>query len=195
MKSYIPQFYYLLDDNDKQQYTTIRKSQKEGQKKTEMTFVKDIKNLKKFIIRGKEDDWKRGIVCGIYWLPQNKGIAVNIQQLKIILNKSKSSLNTSLSKIGLDVVLTRGKAISLVLDTFPILNNHPSEVKRWTIRKLADLSPPTSPVQNDIPQSIEYEKSTDNSILSTQNEYIDLLENSKNDELYQCNEIFCLCYC
>lgn len=182
MKSYIPQFYYLLDDNDKQQYISIRKSQKEGQKKTEISFVNDIKYLKKFIIRGKEDDWKRGIVCGIYWLPQNRGIAVNIQQLKIILNKSKSSLNTSLSKIGLDVVLTRGKAISLVLDTFPILNNHPSEVKRWTIRKLADFSPPTSPIQNDIPQSIEDENLTDISILSTQNECI-------------CNEIFCLCYC
>lgn len=191
VKRDLPRFFYLLNDDDKLQYQSIRKSQKEGQKKTEIVFSNDIENLKKFIIRGDEDDWKRGIVCGMYWLPENKGIAVNIQQLKIILNKSKSSLNASLSKIGLDVVLTRGKAINLVLNTFPVLNNHSNEVRQWTIRKLSNNSPPNSPIQNSIPQPIENEQNEEQN-----NESEELVfESSRNDECNQCNEIFFLCFC
>lgn len=186
---YLPRFYYLLDDNDKQQYDTIRNSQKGGQKKTEINFMNDIDKLKKFIIRGNENDWKRGIVCGIYWLPESKGIAVNIHQLKIILNKSKSSLNSLLSKIGLDVILTRGKAIGVVLDTFPILKNYTNEVKQWTIRKLADKSPPSSPIQSDFSQNVEQKTENNNCLNEIE------IDTTQRDECNQCNEVFFLCFC
>lgn len=196
----IPKFYYLLDDMDKMRYDSIRDSQKEGHKPIYSNFTAEIKNLKKFIVRGNSDDWKRGIVCGIYWLPENKGIATNIQQLKIILNRCKSSLNASLTKIGLNVILTRGKATNLVLNTFPFLKDNSSEIRQWTIRK--DFSPSPSnllPIKNmqsnedDLnPGQIDIftQSNDDNEFFQLpSNEFYDFDDN-QNIKLYQYNNFY-----
>lgn len=131
----VPKYYFLLNEVDKIYYDTIKSSQREGKKTIDMNFKEELKKLKKFVIRGNSDDWKRGVVCGIYWLPDNKGIATNIRQLKIVLNRCKSSINSSLTRIGSVVALTRGKAANLIVESFPIFKDSPSEIRQWTIRK------------------------------------------------------------
>ncbi|OHT16736.1 hypothetical protein TRFO_13007 [Tritrichomonas foetus] len=127
-----PKFFFLLSDSDRLQYISIRDAQRDPHNKTE-TFAQEIEKLRKFVVRGDCEDWKRSLVCGIYWLQE--GLAINIQQLKVVLSKCKSSLNASLSKIGLNVILNRAKAAYLVLNTFPFLKDHSSELRQWTVRK------------------------------------------------------------
>ncbi|KAK8900574.1 hypothetical protein M9Y10_002903 [Tritrichomonas musculus] len=200
-KCNLPKFYYLLDDMDKLQYDSIRNSQKGGHKKSESKFTNEIENLKKFVVQGNSDDWKRGLVCGIYWLPENKGIATNIQQLKIILNRCKSSLNASLTKIGLNVTLTRGRATNLILDTFPFLKNNSSEIRQWTIRKKANVPNSNLLTKNDNLLSINNDKKEDQiDIFTSENDDNDIFQltpkdlysisNNQKCDLYQYNEIF-----
>jgi hypothetical protein len=68
------------------------------------------------------------------------GIAINVQQLRLLTGRSKSSINGSLQKIGYRVNL------SSVLPAF--LKDHSVEFRKWTVRTRDDsadrlLSPPS----------------------------------------------------
>ena len=127
-----PNFFYLLSEQDKITYINFLNSQRDTHKKFD-GIMKDIESLHNFIVRGDSDDWKRSLVCGICWLPE--GLAINNQQLKIALNRSKSSLNALLSKIGLNNFVNRAKAAYLILNVFPFLKDNPSEFRQWTVRR------------------------------------------------------------
>ena len=127
----LPNFFYLLNENDQKEYISLRDQKRDQHRKYE-TFIQEIDKLKQFVERGDGDDWKRSLVCGIRWI--HEGVAINNQQLKIVLNKCKSSLNASLSKAGLGTTLGRGKAGYIILNTFPFLKNNSTEMRQWTVR-------------------------------------------------------------
>ena len=83
--------------------------------KSNETFAHIIKNIKNFVVRGDKNDYNRGLVCGIIFLNemfQNKKedvldkeyIAINTKQLRLLLDKCKSSINGSFHQIGFEIV-------------------------------------------------------------------------------------------
>ncbi|OHS95531.1 hypothetical protein TRFO_38346 [Tritrichomonas foetus] len=79
-----------------------------------------------------DDKWKRCLVCGIFKV--NNCIAVNISQLKHLINKCKSSINGSLRRLGFGNIIKKVDGCEQIFEVIPYLENHPSELRRWTIR-------------------------------------------------------------
>jgi hypothetical protein len=89
-------------------------------------------------MRNDGDDWKRGLVCGICWL--NSGIAVNTRQLRLLLSKCKSSINSMFQSIGFSSIPTTNDYEAALTAYFPLIKDNFAELRRWTIRtpKLPD---------------------------------------------------------
>jgi hypothetical protein len=51
-----------------------------------------LTTVRNFVMWNETDDWKRALVCGICWL--NADIAINTRQLRLLLSKCKSSINS-----------------------------------------------------------------------------------------------------
>jgi hypothetical protein len=91
--------------------------------------------LRAYCMRGLEDDWRRCLVCGICWLA-NGDIAVNNRQLRAVLRKSKSSLNSAFAMMhyGPD---SGEKIASLALrQAIPYLTREPAALRQWRIRRM-----------------------------------------------------------
>jgi len=110
------------------------------------TFSEALDAIKSFVCRSDKDDPIRGMVCGIYWLPD--GLAVNIHRLRQLVPKCKSSINGSLQKLGFTVNLGRSDCAQAVTSLFPFLKDNNPELRKWTIRKRSNCqtveSPPAS---------------------------------------------------
>jgi len=88
--------------------------------------------IKGFVLRGDADDVNRSLVCGIAWLLS--GIAVNIQQLKLISSKCKSSINGTLGKLGYVTMPAGAESAGELLEMFPFMKDQHNELKQWTVR-------------------------------------------------------------
>jgi hypothetical protein len=89
-----------------------------------------------FCLRGDTSDWKRCLVCGILWT--GNGVAINIRKLKLLLDKSKSSINGSLQRIGLKKLPKQKSNMNLMIRFFPLLESNFQELREWTVREFYD---------------------------------------------------------
>ncbi|KAH0789271.1 potassium/sodium hyperpolarization-activated cyclic nucleotide-gated channel 1 [Histomonas meleagridis] len=108
--------------------------------------------IRQFCARGDEDDWKRYLVCGICWFPN--GIAINTRQLRVLIAKSKSTINGAIAKMGYTTVPTKGDDATQLLNIIPYLKGHFSELRQWTIRRSATFMTPTPEVQVPTPAPV-----------------------------------------
>lgn len=126
------------------------------------TFTEIIESIRQFCIKNDDDDWKRCLVCGICWIPHsssnessplsppeveslndsglykwsiNQDLAINTRQLRILIAKSKSTINGALAKMGYESVPTKGSDAEDLIGAIPFLNNHYTEMRQWTIRR------------------------------------------------------------
>jgi hypothetical protein len=135
-----PQYWNLLDDNDKGIYRRISaalsapRSRNRGNKRME-DFREIIDALEVFENADAEGKWKRCLVCGTCKL--TNGIAVNTTQLKRLVFKCKSSINGSLKGLGYALIITGPSAGEELLNEIPYLRQNPAEFRRWTIRTTA----------------------------------------------------------
>ena len=151
----LPLHWDLLTRNDLDSYVELRKSfydeirkSKKGEKLD--AFVQRLVKIKYFVERGDADDWKRGLVCGILFL--ENGIAIHIQQFRLLLGKCKSSINGSLQAIGFVAHPQGGPIEKELYQKVPIFQKEHSEVKKWTVR---DCTAPVNPFKRNpitIPQ-------------------------------------------
>ena len=127
----IPDYWERLNDIDKEKYLMMReqlssRSNKYRRNKSNETFATIIENIKSFVIQGDENDYNRGLVCGLIFLNEmfqdcllenSKGlenedlnsldkeyVAINTKQLRILLDKCKSSINGSFHQIGYEII-------------------------------------------------------------------------------------------
>ena len=136
----LTQYWHLLSDMDKYQYSSMRvniSSDKfKNQRNKRIENCKDIMlAIKAFCLQGNNDDWKRCLVCGMFWHPD--GIGINTHQLRTLIFKCKSSINGSLQKLGFDDTLGRTETANAIVRMFPILKDRTSEIRQWTIRRYA----------------------------------------------------------
>jgi hypothetical protein len=105
-----------------------------------------LEAIKTFVCRNNKDDALRGMVCGIFWLPD--GLAVNIHRLRQVVPKCKSSINGSLQKLGFTVNLGRSECAQTISGIFPVLKENTAELRKWTIRKRDETQKIESPSSN-----------------------------------------------
>jgi hypothetical protein len=92
--------------------------------------------IKAYAVRSDSDDLSRSLVCGIVWL--SSGIAVNIQQLKLLSSKCKSSINGSFVQLGYLPIPSGADTAGELIQKFPFMKDQFSELRQWTIRQVKD---------------------------------------------------------
>lgn len=135
----MPNHIQLLCARDVEEYLRLRhKYSDEMTKKSRKgerldSFVAKLKEIRMFIEKGDNDDWKRSLVCGIIFL--EKSLAINIFHFRILLGKCKSSINGSLQQLGY-VAIPSGRDFGQeILMKIPLFKKDPGELKKWTIRE------------------------------------------------------------
>ena len=147
MRGGVPEFWWNLSDADKYGYLCLRSAissngGKSQRTKRIATFTECVENIRRYAVRGNDEDAVRCAVCGICWLPD--GIAINTRQLMFLIGKCKSSINGSLQKMGFNVNLARTDASAALFAAMPCLKDKVNEIRKWTVRKLERVlvSPP-----------------------------------------------------
>ena len=134
----LPNHWELLSKSDLDKYIKLRDHFYEDLRKSRKgerleTFVDKLREIQGYIENGDGDQWKRSVVCGIVFL--SNSLAINIQQLRILLGKCKSSINGSLQQLGY-TSLPQGAPLDKELTSkIPIFKSEKSEAKKWTIRE------------------------------------------------------------
>ncbi|EAY02753.1 hypothetical protein TVAG_466130 [Trichomonas vaginalis G3] len=108
---------------------------KNRRNKSAETFVDVVETIKAFVMRGDSGDLQRGIVCGMYWVGED--LAINTRQLRILLQKCKSSINGSLQMIGYASPVASTDTSSVLINLFPFWKDNFKELRQWTIRRKA----------------------------------------------------------
>lgn len=153
-QSQVPFYFDMLSEDDKRKYNELKSvlaapDHRYNRNKRIVTFTDMLDQIKKFCEKGDNDDWKRFLVCGICWL--NKDIAINTRQLRVILGKSKSTINGALSKMGYETLpLRRHDTNNALLNRIPFLNGNFTEARQWTVRRNSQVCV-SDCIQNDEP--------------------------------------------
>jgi hypothetical protein len=134
-----PQHFALLSADDAIAYNRlhcsfqqcIRKSAR-GERVAE--FQHHLDQIRAFIQRTDTEDWKRSLVCGVIFL--DHALCINIQQLRILIGRCKSSINGSLQMLGYSAQpQIHGVEIDLSA-RIPGLQLDIEEIKKWSVRRL-----------------------------------------------------------
>ena len=166
----IPDYWERLSAIEKEEYMLLQatfssSSCKNRRNKSNETFASIIEGIHSFVVRGDDNDYNRGLVCGVIFLNympkfqkdtskdklKKDYIAINSKQLKILLKKCKSSINGSFHQIGYELTEDFdnnplfGDISNLDNDTptmpaiigklFPEFENKYKHVRQWTIRE------------------------------------------------------------
>lgn len=133
----MPEYFSLLNETDKAEYAQLQKSleisqNRSSRNKKTTDLMLAIDEIKHYCLRGDSDDCKRCIVCGTCWL--STGLAVNIKQLQCLIQKCKSSINTTLRKMGYELTNPRGDVSDELAEYLPMFRGKQSELRKWSIR-------------------------------------------------------------
>lgn len=133
----LPNHWTLLTEGDQHDYLIMRSQFHEAIAKSRRgeridVFVQRLKTIRAFISREPSTQWKRAIVCGVMFL--NSALAINIQQLRILMGKCKSSINGSLQQLGYISKPSTHEIDQEMTKMIPLLKDDHSEMKKWTIR-------------------------------------------------------------
>jgi hypothetical protein len=135
-----PRHWDLLSAGDKAVYLRIcaalcAPSFRNRRNKRILDFKEVLDAIEVFENFNDGDRWKRCLVCGVCRM--RHGLAVNVGQLKHIVFKCKSSINSSLKGLGYTVILAKTSLCSELLDALPYLRENPAELRKWTVRFLS----------------------------------------------------------
>jgi hypothetical protein len=136
-----PAYLSILSLADARDYLSLRVGFQFGQGKSKKgerldTFLDQLKQIRHFVERAADpDNWKRSMVCGIFFL--GDGFAINIQQLRILIGRCKSSINGSLQQLGCSTEIQSSSVHPELLVKIPPSFRDVNELKKWTIRRHA----------------------------------------------------------
>lgn len=137
----LPGFFDLLSDEDKQKYfylqlTLSSSACKNRRNRSKQTFERILETIKIYAVRSDQADWKRCLVCGIFWL-ENDQIVVNSKQICVLLSKSISSINGSLMLLHYYTIQNSREQVQSFLESIPLVKLKPAtlELRQWTFRK------------------------------------------------------------
>lgn len=126
-----------LSEFDKCRYNDLklyfRRQQKEHLKERKTTpFASEIISILQYVDQTSHGRDNRCIVTGIGF--SGPFICVNTQQLKNLVCRCKSSINSGFQQIGYDAVRNKTKAREVILATIPTLKTEPVCIRQWTVR-------------------------------------------------------------
>jgi hypothetical protein len=106
------------------------------------TFTDRLDQTRQFIESSEIDSWKRSLVSGVFFL--RNALLLNIHQLRILVNKCKSSMNGSLQQLGYCAQLPRPDLEQELFAKLPLAWRDGGELKTWTfrVRALPGLTEP-----------------------------------------------------
>lgn len=187
-----PKFIELLSTEDKEKYEKLQgyvgSPNYRYNRNHRIDTLKDLFNSIREYCEHDNDEtekWKRYLVCGICWF--NQYVAINTKQLRLLISKSKSSINGALLKMGYKTCSLRGEQASLLFQKIPFLFEHYREFRQWSIRKLYTCGSEEMPIKHKkkIYNQDEAQKMIKEDITCTSN---DDDENIKDDKFY--DELF-----
>ncbi|KAK8900186.1 hypothetical protein M9Y10_002509 [Tritrichomonas musculus] len=164
----LPRGFNLLCDDDKVDYIAIKNRfqdeinlSRHGERLD--VFVSRLRIVRRFINKDliPLNRWRRMVSCGIIFLDNCDALAINIQQLKILLGKCKSSINGSLQQLGYIAKPSTNEINQEISQQIPLIKEDYFELKKWTIRYgkfpeddsyLRSLQRPSKSHKNDYPQ-------------------------------------------
>jgi hypothetical protein len=134
----------LLSESDRAAYSRLhafiaRSTLTSPRAQRAQSFVGALDAIRHFVMRDDPEDPLRGIVCGLYWLPD--GIAVDVHEVRRLVPRCKSSINGSLHKLGYTLSLGRLECAEVLTKIFPLLRNASTELRKWSIRKIESHRP------------------------------------------------------
>ncbi|EAX90710.1 hypothetical protein TVAG_328100 [Trichomonas vaginalis G3] len=140
----VPAFFDFLSLKDQQYYNRLRaelssESHKYKKNMRCLTFQTDLESIKRYIYQNDGSEWKRCLVCGICWI--GTSIAINTRQLRLLIDKCKSSINGALAKLGYSSEIIRGEGSPELITSIPYLKCNFVEQRQWTIRRRSAMSP------------------------------------------------------
>lgn len=129
-----PMHFHILSESDKENYFKlyryISNSVKKYKRYKKVESIKEALYLiRLYCIRNDINDWKRCLVCGIYWIGED--IVINTRQLSHLICKCKSSINGAFLEMGYTSYPSNNKILSFI----PFLNDNCTEQKKWSIRR------------------------------------------------------------
>jgi hypothetical protein len=98
------------------------------------TLQECFDEIRTFCLRRESDDHLRCLVCGIFWFDSGE-LGINTRQLRILLAKSKSSINGALAKMKFITLPTKEHERDRLIAALPALRGDWLEVRQWTIRR------------------------------------------------------------
>jgi hypothetical protein len=155
-----PKFLHFLSEADRAAYDELRAHLSSAACRNRRhqrleSFNEMLDAVRAFAVRGSDDDWKRCLVCGVIWLPGS--IAINTRQLRLLIDKCKSSINGSLHRMGYSSITSRGDTNAQLRDLLPALRGNFGELRQWTVRQTGAGTPqPAAPAMfefDDFPKS------------------------------------------
>ena len=146
-----PTFFNLLDTDDQARYFELQhiisNSDKRYKRNKRIESLQEaLDMIHNFCIRNNADDWKRCLVCGVCWMGQD--IAINTRQLRLLIDKCKSSINGALSKMGYGTAPIKSVITAALLTYIPFLKGNFVEQRQWTVRRKIQFSP--MPMRNTL---------------------------------------------
>jgi hypothetical protein len=162
-----PMFFSLLDEDTKVKYaelrSLLRSSEKRYKRYKRIEALQDaLDMIHDFCIQHDGNDWKRCLVCGVCWMGQD--IAINTRQLRLLIDKCKSSINGALSKMGYGTAPVKSAIAATLLSYIPFLKGNFMEQRQWTVRRRLQLSP--LPMRAGFPTPFIYPMSTASSFVT-----------------------------
>ena len=161
----LPPHWQLLPSQDLQDYLLLKRQffEKYGVKSKKgkrLDGCNDmLSEIRRYIEKSENNKWKRSIVCGVIFL-QNS-LAINIQQLRILIGKCKSSINGSLKKCGFDNCIKKAEGCNKLIEAIPFLRDNPSERRKWTLRQYQQKG--MKIIQNDAESDFSYDSDQNDS--------------------------------
>jgi hypothetical protein len=140
MPKNFPDYFSILSESDQSGYFALQaqvsslcENRRRGQRVP--TFIEILELIHRWAQRDDPDDWKRCLVCGLYYLPS--GVAVNSHQLRFLTGKCKSAINGALKMIGLTTVSARGDVNPDLVKALPALQGKTHAMRQWSVRRPA----------------------------------------------------------
>jgi hypothetical protein len=133
-----------LTEYDRHRYNELRiffrQQQKEHlRERKSAPFVNEIISILAYVDQPTPGRDSRCIVCGI--AAAGGFVCVNTQQLKRLIGRCKSSVNSGFQQISYDVVRNRAKARDALWAIVPDVRADAGSLRQWTVRCATDSSP------------------------------------------------------
>ena len=136
-QKHFPNYWDMLSKRDQDGYLVLRRKlndiclqRNRGHRVEAFGIV--LEAIRIYIEQKDDENWKRALVCGVYWM--DKLVSVNTRQLRFLIPKSKSSINGSLHKLGYTTIVSHADSCKMLAESIPFLKGNYNELRQWTAR-------------------------------------------------------------